>query len=127
MLDFIFIVTIFLEIILTSLAVLKLLEFEKRVRELNKELFLIKDMILEINTQLKQIIVNINKIVSIFTNKKLVQLSKIIPIIIDSIQIIILIKSLNLSKGLKSLNFETIKKIFMAQITKTMVQKLFGC
>ena len=127
MLDFIFIITIFFEIVLTVIAIIAICKLEQKVKILNSELFLIQDIILKINSQLKPVITNTNKVVSIFTNKKFIQISKIIALTIDTIQIIILLRSLNLSRGVKALNFETLKKLFMAQITKTIIRKLSGC
>ena len=127
MLDFVFIITIILELVLTSTIVVKICELEKKVKQINEELLLIRDIILEINSEFKRVISNINKVVSVFTNKKFITISKVISLIIDTIQVIILIHSLNLSKGIKSINFKTVKKLFMAQITKTILQRLSGC
>lgn len=126
MLDFVFTVTIFLEIILTCIIVIKIQQLETKIKKLNEELTLIGKLILEINSKIKDIISKINKVVAIFKNKKLIQISKIIKISIDIIQIIILIRSFNLTKGIKSINIKTIKKLFLAQITKSLVKKIAG-
>ena len=106
MLDFVFITLIFFEIILTTLCIIKIINIEKKVKILHEKLILTFNMILAINKQIKTTITKINKVVSFITNKKLIKISQIIKITVDIVQIIILVRSLNLSKGLKSINYK---------------------
>ena len=124
MLDFVFITLIFFEIILTTLCVIKITEAEKEVKKLHKKLILTFNLILEINEQIKTRISKINKVVSFITNKKLIKISQIIRTIIDIIQIILLLRSLNLSKGLKSINYKNIKKLILVETSRRILRKI---
>lgn len=125
MLDFIFIFTIFLEIVLTVICSKKLIELEKKVSMVDKKLKTIYALTCEINTKIKGTIGKINKFVSIITNKKLIKIRQIIKITINVVQIIILIKSLNFSKGLKSINYKNIKRLLFAQGLRQIIKNIF--
>ena len=125
MLDFIFIFTIFLEIVLTVICSKKLIELEKKVSIVDKKLKTIYTLTCEINTKIKGTIGKINKFVSIITNKKLIKIRQIIKITINVVQIIILIKSLNFSKGLKSINYKNIKRLLFAQGLRQIIKNIF--
>ena len=124
MLDFVFIIVIFFEIILTALCVVKLIEFEKKCIQINEELILTGDIILAANEKIKAAITKINKVVSFITNKKLIKIGQILRITIDVIQIILLIRSLNLSKGFKSINYENIKKLLFVETSRRILRKI---
>ena len=124
MLDFVFITLIFFEIILKTLCVIKITEAEKEVKKLHKKLILTFNLILKINEQIKTTISKINKVVSFITNKKLIKISQIIRTIIDIIQIILLLRSLNLSKGLKSINYKNIKKLILIETSRRILRKI---
>lgn len=124
MLDFVFIIVIFFEIILTALCVVKLIEFEKKCIQINEKLILTGDIILAANEKIKAAITKINKVVSFITNKKLIKIGQILRITIDVIQIILLIRSLNLSKGFKSINYENIKKLLFVETSRRILRKI---
>ena len=124
MLDFVFIIVIFFEIILTALCVVKLIEFEKKCIQINEKLILTGDIILAANEKIKTAITKINKVVSFITNKKLIKIGQILRITIDVIQIILLIRSLNLSKGFKSINYENIKKLLFVETSRRILRKI---
>ena len=124
MLDFVFIIVIFFEIILTALCVVKLIEFEKKCIQINEKLILTGDIILAANEKIKAAITKINKIVSFITNKKLIKIGQILRITIDVIQVILLIRSLNLSKGFKSINYENIKKLLFVETSRRILRKI---
>lgn len=126
MLDFVFILLIILEVILSTIIVLKLIELEKRVVLINEKLTASSKIIFVVNDKIKKTITTINKFVSIVTNKKFIQISKIIRITLNIIEIIILLRSLDLSKGLKSINYKNIKKLVFAQIVRKMLRKAFN-
>lgn len=126
MLDFVFILLIILEVILSTIIVLKLIELEKRVVLINEKLTVSSKIIFVVNDKIKKTITTINKFVSIVTNKKFIQISKIIRITLNIIEIIILLRSLDLSKGLKSINYKNIKKLVFAQIVRKMLRKAFN-
>lgn len=124
MLDFVFIIVIFFEIILTALCVVKLIEFEKKCIQINEKLILTGDIVLAANEKIKAAITKINKVVSFITNKKLIKIGQILRITIDVIQIILLIRSLNLSKGFKSINYENIKKLLFVETSRRILRKI---
>ena len=82
--------------------------------------------ILEINLLLKDAIKKINKVISILTNRRFLSALRIIQFTISVVQIVVLIKSLDFSKGLKSINFKKIKKVFYTQIFKELFKKSVG-
>lgn len=123
MLDFVFILLIILEVILSTIIVNKLIVFEKQVVALNNKLIASSKMILIINNKIKKTITTLNKFVSVITNKKFIQIQKIIRITINIIEIVVLLRSLNLSKGIKSINYKNIKKLLLAQVIRKMIRK----
>lgn len=123
MLDFVFILLIILEVILSAIIVNKLIVFEKQVVALNNKLIASSKMILIINNKIKKTITTLNKFVSVITNKKFIQVQKIIRITINIIEIVVLLRSLNLSKGIKSINYKNIKKLLLAQVIRKMIRK----
>ena len=124
MLDFIFIITIFFEIILTVICVIKIIDYDKKCKELNEKLILNSEIIKEINEKIKTTITKINKFVSFVTNKKLIKIGQILRTTVDVIQIIILIRSFNLTKGAKSINFKNIKKLLLVETSRRIIRKL---
>lgn len=123
MLDFVFILLIILEVILSTIIVNKLIVFEKQVVALNNKLIASSKIILIINNKIKKTITTLNKFVSVITNKKFIQVQKIIRITINIIEIVVLLRSLNLSKGIKSINYKNIKKLLLAQVIRKMIRK----
>ena len=123
MLDFVFILLIILEVILSTIIVNKLIVFEKQVVALNNKLIASSKMILIINNKIKKTITTLNKFASVITNKKFIQVQKIIRITINIIEIVVLLRSLNLSKGIKSINYKNIKKLLLAQVIRKMIRK----
>ena len=124
MLDFVFIFLLFIEITFTTLCVVQLIQFEKKCIQINEKLILTGDIILAANEKIKAAITKINKVVSFITNKKLIKIGQILRITIDVIQIILLIRSLNLSKGLKSINFKNIRKLLFVETSRRILRKI---
>ena len=124
MLDFICIITIFLEIFAVTFCCIKLVEFEKKVYQFNDKLNETGEKIITACQNIRNTIQKVNKVINFLTNKKFWQIKKIIFMIIETIQIITLIKSLDFSKGLKSINYRTLKKLFFAQISKEIIRKI---
>lgn len=125
MLDFVFILLIFLEIILSAICVYQLIQLEKKVLVYNEKLTILSEKIIETNKSIRKIIKKINKVVSIFSNKKFIVAKDILKFTLNTIQIIILIRSLNISKGfIKSINFKNIKKLFYAEIIRKILFKI---
>lgn len=124
MLDFVFILLIILEVILSTIIVLKIIAFEKYIVLLNKKLTCASKMIFIVNNKIKKTIISLNKFVSIVTNKKFIQISRIIRITLNVIEIVILLRSLDLSKGLKSINYKNIKKLLLAQVIRKIIRKI---
>lgn len=130
MLDFITIVSIFLliffEIIFTLFCIKKIRQCEKKVDDFHLKMIENATRILEINDEIKKTLKKINKVIRILTNKKFHQIKRIIMMAIDIIQAIILIKSLNLSKGLKSVNYSNLKKLAYLKIVQKIIGKIIN-
>ena len=124
MLDFVFILLIIFEILFTYICVNKIIELDKKVIELDKKMDEIYKKILEINKTVKDILKKINKVVSIFTNQKFILIRRIIVMTLDVIEIIILIRTLDFSKGKKFFNAKNLRKILFAKITREFLTKL---
>lgn len=123
MLDFVFILLIILEVILSTVIVMKIMALEKHIISLNEQISASSKIIFIINNKIKKTIISLNKFVSIITNKKFIQISKIIRITINIIEIIILLRSLDLTKGIKSINYKNIKKLLLAQFIRKIIRK----
>lgn len=116
---------IFVEIFLTIFCVKKLQNFEAQVDKIHLDMLENAKKILEINDEIRKTLKKINKVMKIITNKRFHQIRRIIMITIDVIQITILIKSLNLSKGLKTIDFKVLKNIAYAKIGQEALKKIF--
>lgn len=124
MLNFVCIFSIILEIILTIICIKQIIQVEKRVLEWNTKLIEINSLILEINQKVKKVILKIRKIIDLITSHKIITIFRIINIAIDVIQAIVLLRSLDLSKGLKSLNYRNLKKIALSYFSKEFLKKI---
>lgn len=123
MLNFVLILLIILEIFLTIYCVRKLLEYNKKIVVLNNELKLYGDLFLRQLIQFRKSIKKINKVVFFITNEKFLRIKKIVSLVFEAIQIIILIRSFKYKKGLK-FNFENLKKLFFSQAFKAILDKI---
>lgn len=124
MLDFVCIFSIFLEVILTTVIINRVIKFEKKVEEINKKLIEAGNVIVVAVKKVTNIVSKINKIASFVTNKKIWQIKRFIILTIDIIQFIILIRSLNFSKGLKSINYKNLKKLLFAQALRGLIRNI---
>ena len=123
MLNFVLILLIILEIFLTIYCVRKLLEYNKKIVVLNNELKLYGDLFLRKLIQFRKSIKKINKVVFFITNEKFLRIKKIVSLVFEAIQIIILIRSFKYKKGLK-FNFENLKKLLFSQAFKAILDKI---
>ena len=123
MLNFVLILLTILEIFLTIYCVRKLLEYNKKIVVLNNELKLYGDLFLRQLIQFRKSIKKINKVVFFITNEKFSRIKKIVSLVFEAIQIIILIRSFKYKKGLK-FNFENLKKLFFSQAFKAILDKI---
>ncbi len=124
MLDFVCIFSIFLEVILTTVIINRVIKLEKKVEEINKKLIEAGNVIVIAVKKVTNIVSKINKIASFVTNKKIWQIKRFIILTIDIIQFIVLIRSLNFSKGLKSINYKNLKKLLFAQALRGLIRNI---
>lgn len=124
MLDFVCIFSIFLEVILTTVIINRVIKLEKKVEEINKKLIEAGNVIVIAVKKVTNVVSKINKIASFVTNKKIWQIKRFIILTIDIIQFIILIRSLNFSKGLKSINYKNLKKLLFAQALRGLIRNI---
>ncbi len=120
---FLVIFAIIFEIILTNIAVLKIIQLEKKVIQYNENLTIAGKIIINTSAKIKETIKNVNKVVKLVVNKHTINAFKIIRTTINVIQIITLIRSLDLSKGLK-INYKNIKKIVITEFIRKIIRKL---
>lgn len=127
MLEYISIFSIYMliifEIIFTLFCVKKIVQCEKRVDEFHLKMLEGAKKVLEINDEIRATLKKVNKVIKILTNKRLHQIKRIFMMTLDIIQAIILIRSLNLSKGLKSINYGVLRKLAYAKIIQQAFKK----
>ena len=128
MLDIISILSIFLlifvEIFLTIFCVKKIRVFQAKVEEIHVQMIDMATEILKINDEIRQTLKKINKVIRILMNKKFHQIRKILMMVLDVVQVIMLVKSLNLSKGLKSIDIGLLKKLAYAKVSQQVLRKI---
>ena len=124
MLDFVCIFSIFLEVILKTVIINRVIKLEKKVEEINKKLIEAGNVIVIAVKKVTNIVSKINKIASFVTNKKIWQIKRFIILTIDIIQFIVLIRSLDFSKGLKSINYKNLKKLLFAQALRGLIRNI---
>ena len=120
------ILLIFFEIIFTLFCVKKIIQCEKRVDEIHLKMLEGAKKLLEINDEVRKVLKKVNKVVKILTNKRLHQIKRILMMTLDIIQTIILFKSLDLSKGIKSINYGNLKKLAYARIIQQIMSKIIN-
>lgn len=123
MLDFIFAFLIICEIIFTVFCVKKFKQAQNFVELNHIKMLECAKNILEFNDQIRKTLKKTNKIIRVLTDKRLHQTRRIIMLTLDIIQLVILIKSLDLSKGLKSINYSNLKKIALTKITQQIIKR----
>ena len=128
MLDFVSTLSIFLlifvEIIFTVFCVKKIQLCEKYVDEIHLKMLEKAKKILEINDEISKTLKKINKVIRILNNKKLHQIKRFVMMSIDIVQTVILIKSLNIKKGTKIINYSVLKKIAFAKVIQQIIRKI---
>ncbi len=124
MLVFAHIVLIILEIIVAFFIIKGLIKLENKVDEIHITMLEKAKQILEINDEIRKVLSKINKVMRILTNKKLYQIKKIVMMSLDIIQLITLIKTLKLSKGLKSIDYNLLKKLAYARVGQQFLKKV---
>ena len=120
------IIVIFVEIVLTVFAVLKLEKARKTIKNLNEQLKIFAQTILVSFVKVKNIMTKTNKLVAFVTNKKLVRIHSVLKILATFLQILIFIKTLDFSKGMKNLNFKNLKKILLSELAKNLTFKVIN-
>ena len=123
MLDIIFIILIFIEIFLTYYIVGKIVVFEKNVNTLNQKVIDFAPKVEEFHKKIHDSLAKINRVVRILSNKKLIRAKKIIFVTIEIIQIILILKSLDFSRGFR-FNFKNLKKLALSQSVRYTINKL---
>ncbi|MBE7707315.1 MAG: hypothetical protein E7Z88_01270 [Cyanobacteria bacterium SIG27] len=124
MLVFAHIVLIILEIVVAFFAIKGLIRLENKVNKIHITMLEKAKQILEINDEIRKVLSKINKVMRILTNKKLYQIKKIVMMSLDIIQLITLIKTFKLSKGLKSIDYNLLKKLAYARVTQQVLRKI---
>jgi len=122
MLNFVFILLIIFEIILTYILVKYIIKLEKKVENYHRTLMLYSVLILEINEKVKSTLKSLNKVVSILTSKKIALLKTVIHYLILAFQVFYLIRSLKSGKNL--FKIKTMKKLLYPYFIKNLIKYL---
>ncbi len=122
MLDFCFLILTIFEICLTVFLVIKIIKLEKRVDEIHEKFILISTEALIINDKIKETIGKINKVLKFITNKNFYKAISILKTVFNTVQIFLLIRSFDFSKG-KIFNRKNIKRFFMSEIIRRIIRK----
>ena len=123
--DLIFIILIFIEIIITYFAIINIIKLKKHVEFMDKQIIEHGYMINLAHLKFQKNIKNLNRFVSIFTNKKFIFIKKIIVVLINSFEMFFLIRSFNFSKGIK-FNLKSFKKLIFATTTRQILKKVIN-
>lgn len=115
---------IIIEIIVTIICVKKICASIEYIDCIHVKMLNGATKILEFNDELKKTLKKINKVVRILTNKRLLQAKRMAMMLMDIIQIILLFKSMNLQKGLKSIDVNILKNLAYARIVQQILKKL---
>lgn len=115
---------IIIEIIVTIICVKKLCASIDYVDCIHVKMLNNARKILEFNDELKKTLKKINKVVRILTNKRLLQTKRMIMMLMDIIQVILLFKSMNLQKGSKSIDINLLKNVAYTRIIQQILKKL---
>ena len=123
MLNLVFVSLIFTEIIAVCFAVFKLITLEKRVLEINSRVVEYIPIVESMHFKIQKGIKALNFVVSIFTNKKIIQIRKTISSIISIIEVILVLQSIDVKRGFR-FNFKNYKKLLFAGATRQLIRKI---
>ena len=124
MLVFAHIFLIILEFVVAFFIVKGLIKLENKVNEIHITMLEKAKQVLEINDEIRKVLSKVNKVIKILTNKKLHQIKRIIMMSLDIIQVITLFKTLKISKGLKHIDYNLLKKLAYARVTQQVLRKI---
>ena len=125
MLNIVFIILIFLEIAFLYFAIVKITELNNKIIKLNEVVIQKGKLIIDMHKKMQNIIKKINFFVSIITNEKLWRIKRIISSLIGIIELIIVLRSFKLEKGVK-FNLKNIKKLLFTGLSKQLIKKVFN-
>ena len=115
---------IIFEIFFTVFCVKKILSFEKYIDEIHVKMLEGAKRVLEINDEVNKAIKKVNKIIKMISNKRFHQIKRIIMTTVDIVQIVILLKTLNIKKGIKEVDFKTLKKLALTGFSSGLIKKV---
>ena len=125
MLNFVFILLIFLEVILTCFLFKKILPLIEKINVLNEKLTKEVSEYIEIIAKTKNGIKTFNKIFEQGENEKIKTVKKITQVAIIFVQLFFLYKSLEVPKDSKVM-LKNVKKILLSGVTREMLKKLLN-
>ena len=124
MLAFIFLILTIAEIFLTIQIVKFLKNAQKRVETCHEKFILVSTEILMINDKIKDTIKKTNKVLKFVTNKRFFQTVAVLKTVFNTVQIILLIRSLDFSKNKGLLNYKNVKKLLLSEIIRRFIRKV---
>ena len=125
MLNFVFIILIILEIILTYFLFQKISILKKQVASINAQLSKEGEECVKIFREVKDGLKSLNKVFAYRNNEKVITAKKVTKVAIFLIQLFLLCKSLEFSKD-KSVRLRNVKKILLSGAAREMLKKLLN-
>lgn len=128
MLNFILIILIFLEIFGLYYAIQKLIEFDKKIREISDIVEQKAEVINEIHLKIQNTIHKINTVIAFLKkikNSRIWKIKRVISTLISVIELILILKSFNLKKGVR-FNLKNVKKLMFTKLSKVVIKKIFS-
>ena len=119
--QYIYIFTILLEIIVAYQLASAIIKLDKKVVQINKEVFLLKDEVRIAMINFRRLIVKFNKVASIIIKIKRFNLKRLLLIGADIINLVMLFKSFRAYRGLNKLQF--LKKMFSYSLIRGLISK----
>ena len=128
MLNLIFIILIFLEIFVLYIVIQKLIEFDNKIKKLADVVEQKGKIINEMHLKIQKIIRKINTVVSFLRkiqSSRIWKIIKVISIVISTVELILIIKSFNVKKGVR-FNLKNVRKLLLARLGKIVIKKFFN-
>ena len=125
MLDFLYIILIFLEIAGLYFAIIKILEFDKKLQKYSETVIEKGKIIADTQLKIQNTARKINRVISFLKNENVWRAKRIITTAISVIEVIIILKSFKMKKGVK-FNLKNLKKLLLTSLSREVIKKIFN-
>ena len=110
-------------IFITLPAVQALIRLEIKVNELNATMLNKAREVLELNDEVQKTLKKVNKVLRILTNKRTHQIKSMVFMVLDIVQVIMLLKSLQIDKNTRKIDFPLLRKVAYARIAQEILKR----